>query len=273
MGAACKLRLWDSVNDRIARTYNISQSVIANQNIPYKILELQYGGELSENETEISLPENVCDLSSSPAKVWVVSSSADDTDSATKNVRNITLVGLNSDNEYTTEVVAMSGITHVQTTTTWKYIFHAYASLWGSGGSIAAGTIIIVNDDQSTTTYLTIATGANESDGSRIYIPSGYAIMLLAANSQFITVTNALYTGVVKASLYNFNGSGASPVFDKLLMNLTHYASGIVIYPELTHFVSDSNNAYIKFSEYYEGGGPETMSTKAVFLIYDANAR
>lgn len=274
-GTPCKMRLYDSSDDKIARIINISDTPLKTKYpsiiSSFKILELQYSGTLSATQTEISIPNTVPDLTSTPAKVYVVSSSTTDTNAADGAVKKVTLIGLNSSYVYTTEEVELDGTTHVQTSTTWAYIFHAYASEWGTAGGDAEGNIIVVDDESSTTTYLTIPAGGNESDGSRVLIPSNYAVRLIDYDAHLSTSTVVTYYGVVSAKFTNFNGNGTEPDFDGLIMPMNHYQAGANVHLNLVDYISDSNTANISFYESYSGGGAEDFSAKAIFLIYDAS--
>ena len=81
----------------------------------------------------------------------------------------------------------MDGTTNVDSSNTYKKVFHFYATSAGSGAN-AAGTITLVN---SGTTYLTMAAGAVESNGDAVYIQSeNMAIMGDVSNLSMITMTS-----------------------------------------------------------------------------------
>lgn len=130
--------------------------------------------------------DNALDGTTTPVLVYVVSSSADDTDNATKHARRVHLIGLsvasatdyiNGDEDavYSVEEIALAGATDVITTRYYLRVMHLYVCLHGSGDADAAGNIICEDDTDGTTTYLTIDAASNESNSSGlIYLFTNY---------------------------------------------------------------------------------------------------
>jgi hypothetical protein len=270
-GTKSKFRLWNTSNHKQARLYNISESAIMNKYPmvidPFYIIELEYTGTLSSSATEVSIPNAVCTLST-PAKLNVVSSSADDTNAAGGYVKKVVLVGLNSLYVPTIEEVSLNGVGYVETSTTWYAVFHMYASAWGTGGNVSAGTIILTDDDVPTTTYLTIGTGANESDGMTFIVPSGYGIELMNFDAELVTQNNVAYFGLLSASFKGFM-NGVSPDFDEYKQKLSHYGYNPVK-PNKYVYISNSNASNIMIKEIYSGGA-ENFHFNATFLLYNAS--
>lgn len=93
---------------------------------------------------EVSAPTAVFDASSLDKQLAIVSSSANDIDAVDKDVREVTVIGIDKDtNLLITETIAMAGKDTNNFETNFLRIFHGYASSWGSNGSDAAGNITI----------------------------------------------------------------------------------------------------------------------------------
>jgi len=123
------------------------------------------------------------DGTTTPAVIYVDSSSANDTDAADKDVRAVHVIGISVSsvkgfNEgekplYSVEEIRTSGTTAVISTRFYLRLLHAYAAEWGSGGAEAAGNVIITN--VTPTTYLQIDADSNESNSSGlIYVYEDY---------------------------------------------------------------------------------------------------
>jgi len=128
--------------------------------------------------------DNALDGHSAPASLYVVSSSADDTDNATKHVRAIHVIGISvssaaaylagtEDPLYTVEEVRMNGTTNVRTVRYYIRVLHAYATEWGSGDADAAGNITCESPEN--TALVTIDAASNESNSvGMIYVEDGF---------------------------------------------------------------------------------------------------
>lgn len=170
---------------------------------------IDYEAAFANGYTETSAPNAVFDGTSVAAKVWVVSSDAKDT-AAGVGVQQVTLLGIGATGLFQSEVVTMAGATDVQTTATWQRLFHMYASRWGTELD-AAGTIICESDNVATATYLTIAAGANESDGAAIWVPSGYYYQVQEMSLALLTRGAETTVLLAKVDYNNFDGSGTDP--------------------------------------------------------------
>jgi hypothetical protein len=154
-------------------------------------IEIFYTGTSSTNATEIGAAGDAAkDGTTTPFKVNVVSSSANDADSAAKHVRKVRIMGVsvpamaadstiaattgtvnqswaNGMEQYTLEEVAMNGTTDVYSQRFWIRVMGFYACEWGSGGTDAAGNITL--EAPANTALFTIAAAANESQGGKIF--------------------------------------------------------------------------------------------------------
>lgn len=112
---------------------------------------------------EVSAPTAVFDGTTLNKTLAVVSSSANDTDAADKDVREVTIIGIDkTTGKVTTKSVKTSGVTANDVTGYFERIFHAYASDWGSNGADAAGNITIGThgyQELGLSTTLTTASG------------------------------------------------------------------------------------------------------------------
>lgn len=136
--------------------------------------------------------------------VYIVGTSANDDDGATKHVRAVTLIGFDDNQDPCIEEVRMNGTTHVKTSNKFTRINHMYASDFGSGGSDAADAITLVSANTGNgDTYLTIAQNGTESNGAKIYIPTGNYMAFEELRLMNLTVANTGST-IVKAYLSGF---------------------------------------------------------------------
>ena len=120
-----------------------------------------------------------------PVILRLVSASANDDSGAADHVQKVSVIGITveslgkyvaglEDPCLTIEELTLNGVTPLSTTLYYLRAIHMYSSSWGSGGSDAAGNIILSDDDVPTNTYHTIAAAANESTGCKIYVPKNY---------------------------------------------------------------------------------------------------
>jgi hypothetical protein len=170
---------------------------------------IDYEAAFVNGYAETSAPNAVFDGTAVAAKVWVVSNDAKDT-GAGVGVQQVTLLGIGATGLFQSEVVTLAGATDVETANTWQRIFHMYASRWGTELD-AAGTIICESDNVATATYLTIAAGANESDGAAIWVPSGYYYQMQKMSLVLLTRGAETTALLAKIDYNNFDGSGTDP--------------------------------------------------------------
>lgn len=154
-------------------------------------IEIFYTGTSSTNATEIGAAGDAAkDGTTTPFKLVLVSSSANDADSAAGHVRKVRVIGVsvpataadatiaaatgtvdqnwaNGMEQYTLEEISMNGSTDVYSQRFWIRVMHIYASEWGSGGGDAAGNIAA--ESPANTALFTIAAAANESQGGKIF--------------------------------------------------------------------------------------------------------
>ena len=116
-------------------------------------------------------------------KLTIVSTSANDTAAAGTHLRTILIVGYNSSG-WVFETVGLDGVQPVDTVNNFKYVLHAKALSWGAKEE-ADGDITIT--DAVPTTFLTIPTGAAESNGSKLLIPAGFHGMVSEIYASHVT--------------------------------------------------------------------------------------
>ena len=180
---ACRVRLWNPEWQSSAiGAKELRRNDVHGRNDIY--FEIAYKGTSSADATEVGAAANsVLDGTTTPVSLYVVSASASDTDGAAGHVRKVRIIGVSvasandfisglEDPVYSVEEVNMNGTTNVRSTRYYLRVIHMYASDWGSGDGDAAGNITCEYPEN--TALLTIAAGANESNGSVIYGASGH---------------------------------------------------------------------------------------------------
>jgi hypothetical protein len=134
------------------------------------------------------------------AKLYIVSSSANDADAAAKHARKVKIIGIDENNDPIIEEVSLDGASYVETSNAFKAVSHMYVSSFGTGGSDAAGNITLENTDTGNgSTLLTISANGTESNGARIYVPDGSFAVIEKA--KLVQLTNA-NTGTVTVNIY-----------------------------------------------------------------------
>lgn len=170
---------------------------------------------------EIDPPDNVFDGETTPAKLWVVSSSTSDTDAAISHCRLVKIIGIAEVAKYspfnkslgnkrivTEEIVALDGTTDVETTNLWVRVFHMSGIKFGSGGQDAAGDITLSDDASGTTVYLTISTGNTESNGAALFVPLNQKMVSVNESAAMTSMTNAPTTNVILTKDYEVSVLG-----------------------------------------------------------------
>jgi len=110
------------------------------------------------------------------APIYLVSSSADDTDNSAKDLRKDMVIGF-TPTELKQEEIAMNGTTQVKSSELqWTRIIHHGGSDWGSAGQDAKGQIDLENIDG--VDYLALTAAGNESEGGVIWIPNNFHAMI-----------------------------------------------------------------------------------------------
>lgn len=242
------VRMFDS-NDKtnyydvLARSMSHGQRGL-NRSLMFMI---QYSGTLSGSKTQIETPNSTPDISTLPTVLTVVSSSGNDTDAADKDIRTISILGINSAGAFVIESVSMDGTNPVDTTEIFSYVIHAWATSWGTNGSDAAGNITIKT---GSTTILTIKAGSNESDNTKLYFPANYLVKINSIQADLTSQNNVAYCGVFTMDFASFQ-EGADPDFDSIVRKVSHY--NFKIDPPRRQFISKTG-ANITLSENYLGG-------------------
>lgn len=121
------------------------------------------------------------------AKLFVISSQANDTDAEDGDARKVRIIGLSVASDiderngvetptYSVEEVNLNGTTAVETVRYYQRVMHMYCCDWGSTDDDAVGNITL--EDAATgsgNAYLTITATYNESNnGGMIYVGTGY---------------------------------------------------------------------------------------------------
>jgi hypothetical protein len=185
-GAAVKMRIWDLHDSNYAKTKGWPSLIErigfgASRNVT--LINIRFDADFPTTEAEISTPNAVFDGTGTAVKVHVVSDSADDdgtSETPGTGCRSIILIGIDSTDSIIYEIILTNGVTGVASVNTYKRLFHAYPLTFGSGGD-PAGNITVTNVAEDAT-YLTIAAGEFDSDGSRLWVPEDYDLCLLQIN-------------------------------------------------------------------------------------------
>ena len=136
---ACRMRLWNPEWTNITTTHDIYKADVHSKKSPVYI-EIMYNGTCSANATEIgAAADSAKDGTTTPFKLVIVSSSADDTDNAAKDVRAVRVIGISvpgngatiaaatgfvdpdwaNKQVYSIEEIKMNGTTDVYSTRFW----------------------------------------------------------------------------------------------------------------------------------------------------------
>jgi hypothetical protein len=161
---------------------NYLEKPIAGLRKKYRYFVIDHIGETPNGAELGTAADSVKDGTTTPFQITVVSSSADDTDSAAKDVRKVAIIGVTvseadakalnvSNAKLTVEVVNMNGTGDVTTSRYYVRLIHAYACHWGSAGADAKGNITI--ESPANTTLIKIVAGSNESNGGTLYFADG----------------------------------------------------------------------------------------------------
>jgi hypothetical protein len=114
--------------------------------------------------------------------------------------------------------------------------------------------------------YLTIAAGANESDGMALWMPSGYNMWVPSAELTVMTYAAAAHRLTAKIARTNFDGDGSTPDFSYELVSATVEDPTIQLtFPET--YTADAGGKVMFYETYIAAA--ETGFFKAVLAIYD----
>lgn len=174
-GVACRVRLITDKEyvDKFVKEHKLD---IVGKKFIYDIrMELALTAGLG---TFMSIPNNVFNGTTVPAKVFVDSTDALDDTGATDHLQKAKVIGIVADGTPTIDEINMNGTTGNEGAALFRRLIHGYGSSWGSGGKDAAGTIHIQDDVTGTTKYLEIAIGANETEGLKIWLGDGWFAMI-----------------------------------------------------------------------------------------------
>lgn len=221
------------------------------------MIGIRYQGQFSSSETEIAPPDNVFDGTSTPAKVYVVSDNASDT-------QDLTLLGLDENDNITTETITLTGTTAVQSSTKWKRIFHAYVI------TNATGTITVQDDAAGTTIYLTIAATHQESNGAAFWVPSGYAVFV--SRSDLVMTTKAGTNSTLDVNVYYTGfGGGDNPDLDFEHIRVGNTGNKDMEKPTCVWISEGESYSKVTLKEYYSNTA-ETGLFQINFVILPTTA-
>jgi hypothetical protein len=227
--------------------------------------EIYYEATFSNGFAEVSAPNAVFDGTGTAAKVYVDSTSASDTNvGGAGHAEKVTIIGYTASG-FVTDEVSLAGTTAVQSSETFVRVFHAYVSEWGSGGDDAAGTITVQDDAAGTNKYLTIAAGANESDGAAIFMPAAFNFTI---NHVYLTATTgANVSAVLIKYLLTGVGNGADADFDYKPFRAATGSGGS--FDNDHDIFTASGEAKITWQETYKGAGAEDGYFKIEILVWE----
>ena len=224
---------------------------------------------------ELSAVNSVLNGSTTPVLLSYVSSQANDADKADGDLRAFRIIGLTTasadptdDLRITVEECRMHATdgTTVGQHTHRYYVraIHAYGCAWGTTGDDAAGDIIIQNV-AAAITYLTIGAGSNESDGTRIWIPSGSTVVIDEMHAVQVTKTAAT-RGTLHEARWTGFGLGADPDFATLTFTTTFEKPTSIVRRGHPH-VSTDNSSNIAFWQ-TQLVGAETFEFNADLIVH-----
>jgi hypothetical protein len=183
---------------------------------PYLLSIRMAGTTGGTTPAEIDAPDNVFDGTTTAAKVWVVSASANDNDIAAGHCREVKIIGirdivksdpygtsLGSQQVVSQEVISMAGVTPVESEYAWRRIFHFSCYSYGTGGADAAGEIVLTDDAAGTTTYHTIDAGATEGNGAAIWFPLNQKGVIINGHAAMTTMTGVTTNNVILRKQYS----------------------------------------------------------------------
>ena len=268
-GTQCLMRL-DSGNGAVRNMELISPEFhryltpLISAGKTFSLFKIKYAGTFSNGYAEISAPNAVFDGTTTPAVVYVDSSSAVD-DAAGTGVQAVTIIGWDENDAFVKVAVATGGTTGQSSVTKFKRIFHAYASAWGANND-AEGDIYVQDDVTGTNKYLKIAAGSNESEGSALFFPTGCNFALVQVSLTMTSSGNANAAILVKYALTNAGGFGADPDLAYMEFRATIGIGGQMAQCTCTKLASAG--AKVTFSETYKGAAEDGLAQMFVLAWY-----
>jgi hypothetical protein len=219
--------------------------------------------------TSMSIANAIMNGTVTPAKVFVDSSSASDDTGGTDHCQEVTVIGIVADGTPTLDRMPTNGLTGLDTgEALWRRLVHAYGSAWGSGDDDAAGNITIQDDAAGTNDYLTIAAGANESDGLKIYLGGGWRAMVeMEMNITAMEDTTKAGNISMKALYNGFEEHGTDPdyAYDILSMGRNGAAVNKRLFPGVW-YVEEGGEGTIDFENTYLGATGSAMCSARVIV-------
>lgn len=269
-GSACKMRLWEfkgklASDGAQASAYKVAEELFARGYRGIQVLQIDFSlATAGASFAEISAPNAVMDGTSTPAAVFIDSSSADDA-AAGAGAQEVTVILQHGTTGKLVNLEkAPTGTTGVSIVTTAKRILHAFVS----AGVDAAGDIYIQDDAAGSAKYLKIAAGAVESEGAVIRVPSGHGVKLVIDN---LTKIGAL-TAVTDLAQLQFLLAGfdnnIDPDNDYELVEISQQVPAIRGFVHPRTWISHSDDASITLKSLHVGNAI-TLHARLSFVIYD----
>jgi hypothetical protein len=242
----------------------------------------------SASFTEFSAWDNELDELTTPVQLHYKSSAALDKDAAGGTVRAIKLIGFTVDSvsdyqngdedpKWTIETLRMDSSDGTTDQTTTKYylrVLHCYACEWGTGDTSsheAEGNITIGDDSTPTTTYLTIAAGDNDSNGSKVIIPDGYRAYIPKCVIQLKAAPTNIYDGTAVQMTITDEGNElntAPDITDRVWVSTILEGQNIFNGFD-THGIEGSDGCILTFNEKNIGNAVATQVRLVVLLWKD----
>jgi hypothetical protein len=271
-GTLCRMRFYH-VNDRHPQLnamahYQQLKNEGYNRNLT--LVEITYTAAFANGLTQTSIPNAVFDGSAGAKVVYVASDHADDTDNAVKAVRAVTVLGVTASG-LEKDVIRMAGLTAVAGVKLFYRVFHFYASEWGSGGSDAAGNIILSSADPAGAhdDCLRIAAAANESEGAAFWVPTDYLIAFDMFELVPITSASALESIQMQIKYTYCDGDTDDPELNYDMIE-SNYASSKATYtsPKMRLVTGATAPTYAKVDVYdsYKGAASSGFA-RLLFLV------
>ncbi len=231
---------------------------------------LKYEGTFSNGKTEISAPDNVFDGTTTPAVVYVDSTSGDDT-AAGNAVQEVSIIGIDENDLFVVVPVATGGTTGQSSVTKFKRIFHAYCSAWGTNKD-ATGVITVQDDVAGTNKYLTIGAGANDSDGSAIWLPANYAAIAEEIDITITSASNDRAAILLYPTFTGMLGQNSDPELNYFPFRATQQSNGRKIAPNHINQGVSAATSKITFNETYMGAAEDGFVIVHLYIFGTTNA-
>lgn len=179
-----------------------------------KILSLHVVGKPADAAgfAEIDADTNDAHVTTAAAIEWL-SGSDNDNLTAGGHLQKFNVIGIDGNDNIVDRQESMhatAGTTVVASTNTYKNVFHAYGSDWGTGDADPAGQVDIRKLDN--TIYISLPAGDNESNGSGFRVPDNHLCMLVDGNlwRKAVTVDEGVIIRIIYIDLVDGDSTQAA---------------------------------------------------------------